>query len=171
MSTIKKDASASSELLALLREQEDELSELKERLSRWEQSCADAPEREILFSTVSGREIKPLYTLLDRTASQYQDALGLPGEYPFTRGPYSTMYRTRLWTMRQFAGFGTAEETNERYKYLLRQGQTGLSVAFDFPTLMGDSILITLAHLEKLACAEWRSHHFMTWSDSSMGLL
>lgn len=137
MSRFEKDASASSELLALLREQEDELSELKERLSRWEQSCADAPEREILFSTVSGREIKPLYTLLDRTASQYQDALGLPGEYPFTRGPYSTMYRTRLWTMRQFAGFGTAEETNERYKYLLRQGQTGLSVAFDFPTLMG----------------------------------
>ena len=124
MSTIEKDASASSELLALLREQEDELSELKERLSRWEQSCADAPEREILFSTVSGREIKPLYTLLDRTASQYEDTLGLPGDYPFTRGPYSTMYRTRLWTMRQFAGFGTAEETNERYKYLLRQGQT-----------------------------------------------
>ena len=137
MSSIEENASTSSRLLALLREQEAELSELKERLSNWEQSCADAPEREVLFSTVSGREIKPLYTLLDRTASQYQDTLGLPGDYPFTRGPYSTMYRTRLWTMRQFAGFGTAEETNERYKFLLKQGQTGLSVAFDFPTLMG----------------------------------
>ena len=137
MSTIEKEASGSSELLVLLREQEAELSELRERLSRWEQSYAQAQERASLFSTVSGREIKPLYTPLDRSASQYQDALGFPGEYPFTRGPYSTMYRTRLWTKRQFAGFGTAKETNERYKYLLKQGQTGLSVAFDFPTLMG----------------------------------
>ncbi|HIN77198.1 MAG TPA: methylmalonyl-CoA mutase, partial [Gemmatimonadetes bacterium] len=97
MSTIEKEASGSSELLVLLREQEAELSELRERLSRWEQSYAQAQERDSLFSTVSGREIKPLYTPLDRSASQYQDALGFPGEYPFTRGPYSTMYRTRLW--------------------------------------------------------------------------
>ncbi|MBD0321280.1 MAG: methylmalonyl-CoA mutase, partial [Gemmatimonadetes bacterium] len=84
-----------------------------------------------------------LYTPLDRPepspeeARYYNERVGLPGEFPFTRGPYGTMYRTRFWTMRQFAGFGTAEETNERYHFLLQRGQTGLSVAFDFPTLMG----------------------------------
>ena len=81
--------------------------------------------------------MKPLYTPVDLVDSEYDQSLGLPGDYPFTRGPYGTMYRTRLWTMRQFAGFATAEETNLRYKYLLNHGQTGLSVAFDFPTLMG----------------------------------
>ena len=85
---------------------------------------------------MSGREVRPLYTELDRSTTE-PDALGFPGSFPFTRGPYTTMYRTRLWTKRQFAGFATAEETNERYKYLLAHGQTGLSVAFDFPTLMG----------------------------------
>jgi methylmalonyl-CoA mutase N-terminal domain/subunit len=92
---------------------------------------------------VSGEPVEPLYTPLDRPdpspdeARYYNERIGLPGEFPFTRGPYGTMYRTRLWTMRQFAGFGTAEETNERYHFLLGRGQTGLSVAFDFPTLMG----------------------------------
>ena len=85
------------------------------------------------FTTVSGREVKPVYTPEDVSG----DTAGLPGEYPFTRGIHPTMYRGRLWTMRQFAGFGTAEDTNERYKFLLERGQTGLSVAFDFPTLMG----------------------------------
>ena len=89
------------------------------------------------FTTVSGRPIKELYTPLDLDGFDYQKELGFPGEYPFTRGIHPTMYRGRLWTMRQFSGFGTAEDTNKRYKYLLSQGQTGLSVAFHLPTLMG----------------------------------
>ncbi len=105
---------------------------------RWEASYASAPQREdTSFTSVSGREIKPLYTPLDTEDDEYDRDLGMPGEYPFTRGPYHSMYRTKLWTMRQFSGFATAEETNERYKFLLARGQTGLSVAFDFPTLMG----------------------------------
>jgi methylmalonyl-CoA mutase N-terminal domain/subunit len=102
----------------------------------WERLRRTLPEREAPFTTVSGRAVKPLDTERDRDGTD-PDAIGLPGFYPFTRGPYATMYRTRLWTMRQFAGFATAEDTNERYKYLLDHGQTGLSVAFDFPTLMG----------------------------------
>src|SRR5215203_1421529 len=93
-------------------------------------------EREAEFSTISGQEIKPLYTESDQ-ASDLAERVGEPGSYPFTRGPYPSMYRGRLWTMRQFAGFGTVEETNERFHYLLDQGQTGLSTAFDMPTLMG----------------------------------
>jgi len=95
------------------------------------------PEREgELFSTISGLENEPLYT--PETAQvDYERDLGYPGVYPFTRGVYPSMYRGRLWTMRQFAGFGTAEETNERFRYLLDHGQTGLSTAFDMPTLMG----------------------------------
>jgi methylmalonyl-CoA mutase, N-terminal domain len=89
------------------------------------------------FTTISGTENKPVYTPADLAAQDYECDLGLPGQFPYTRGIHSTMYRGRLWTMRQFAGFGTAEETNQRFKYLLSQGQTGLSVAFDFPTLMG----------------------------------
>jgi len=94
-------------------------------------------EREALFETISGQEIKPLYTEEDREGSDPERDLGYPGEYPYTRGVYPSMYRGRLWTMRQFAGFGTAEETNERFHYLLDHGQTGLSTAFDMPTLMG----------------------------------
>jgi methylmalonyl-CoA mutase N-terminal domain/subunit len=89
-----------------------------------------------LFSTISGIENEPLYTP-ETTPVEYERDLGSPGEYPFTRGVYPSMYRGRLWTMRQFAGFGTAEETNERFRYLLEHGQTGLSTAFDMPTLMG----------------------------------
>jgi methylmalonyl-CoA mutase, N-terminal domain len=96
-----------------------------------------APEREgELFSTISGLENDPLYTP-ERVELDYDRDLGYPGTYPFTRGVYPSMYRGRLWTMRQFAGFGTAEETNERFRYLLEHGQTGLSTAFDMPTLMG----------------------------------
>jgi methylmalonyl-CoA mutase, N-terminal domain len=96
-----------------------------------------APEREgELFSTISGLENEPLYTP-ERVELDYDRDLGYPGTYPFTRGVYPSMYRGRLWTMRQFAGFGTAEETNERFRYLLEHGQTGLSTAFDMPTLMG----------------------------------
>ena len=138
MSTVERDVTAPAELVERLAEAEEELQRLREQLAEWEQSYADTPERDALFSTVSGQDVKPLYSPLDRSDSApYEEALGVPGRYPFTRGPYTTMYRTRLWTMRQFAGFATAEETNERYKYLLAHGQTGLSVAFDFPTLMG----------------------------------
>src|SRR5438093_1040066 len=97
---------------------------------------AAVPERNELLSTISGLETEPLYTP-ENVELDYQRDLGYPGEPPFTRGVYSSMYRGRLWTMRQFAGFGTAEETNERFRYLLEHGQTGLSTAFDMPTLMG----------------------------------
>ncbi len=89
------------------------------------------------FTTISGHPIKELYTERDLADFQPESDLGQPGAYPFTRGVYQNMYRGRLWTMRQFAGFGTAEDTNQRFKYLLAQGQTGLSVAFDYPTLFG----------------------------------
>jgi methylmalonyl-CoA mutase, N-terminal domain len=98
---------------------------------------ARRPERDATFETISGHEIRPLYTHEDRADSDPDRDLGFPGEYPYTRGPYPSMYRGRLWTMRQFAGYGTAEETNERFRYLLDHGQTGLSTAFDMPTLMG----------------------------------
>ena len=138
MSTIEKDAIRPSDLREAVRRKEEELSALREALAAWEDACGSVPKRSESFTTISGREVAPLYTPLDRAeGSSYAEGLGFPGEFPFTRGPYSTMYRTRLWTMRQFAGFATAEETNERYKYLLEHGQTGLSVAFDFPTLMG----------------------------------
>src|SRR4249920_1950339 len=93
-------------------------------------------QREANFTTISGQEIEPLYTE-DDLEPGLEERVGLPGSYPFTRGPYPSMYRGRLWTMRQFAGFGTVEETNERFHYLLDHGQTGLSTAFDMPTLMG----------------------------------
>jgi methylmalonyl-CoA mutase N-terminal domain/subunit len=94
-------------------------------------------ERSEEFTTTSDIEIEPLYTPLDRGGGDYAENLGFPGQYPFTRGVYPTMYRGRLWTMRQYAGFGSAEETNERFRYLLERGQTGLSIAFDLPTQMG----------------------------------
>jgi methylmalonyl-CoA mutase, N-terminal domain len=94
-------------------------------------------QREALFETISGQSIEPVYTEEHRAHSDVERDLGLPGEYPYTRGIYPSMYRGRLWTMRQFAGYGTAEETNRRFRYLLEHGQTGLSTAFDMPTLMG----------------------------------
>jgi methylmalonyl-CoA mutase N-terminal domain/subunit len=104
-------------------------------LERWyRERYAAAPERRAAFTTLSGEHVRPLYTEADLPDA---DRIGLPGEYPFTRGVYPSMYRGRLWTMRQFAGFGTAEETNERFRYLLEHGQTGLSTAFDMPSLMG----------------------------------
>jgi methylmalonyl-CoA mutase, N-terminal domain len=101
-----------------------------------EELYAAKPEREALFSTMSGVELEPLYTP-DNVEIDHDRDLGFPGVYPYTRGVYPSMYRGKLWTMRQFAGFGTAEETNERFRYLLEHGQTGLSTAFDMPTLMG----------------------------------
>src|SRR5512143_1140016 len=115
---------------------------IREKLERWEKTTLDktlskAPEREPSFKTTSDIELKRLYTPLDSNDIDYCRDLGFPGEHPFTRGVQPTMYRGRLWTMRQYAGFGTPEETNTRYKYLLQQGQTGLSVAFDLPTQIG----------------------------------
>src|SRR5437764_1312309 len=89
------------------------------------------------YSTISGAENKAVYTPADTAQLDYARDLGDPGQFPYARGIHESMYRGKIWTMRQFAGFGTAEETNERFKYLLSHGQTGLSIAFDFPTLMG----------------------------------
>ena len=102
----------------------------------WEAALSKAKTRDGNFTTISGSQIKPLYTP-DDAGVNYSDDLGYPGQFPFTRGVHPSMYRGRLWTMRQFAGFGTAAQTNERFRYLLDHGQTGLSTAFDFPTLMG----------------------------------
>jgi methylmalonyl-CoA mutase, N-terminal domain len=103
---------------------------------RWfRERYAAKPERVAPFTTLSGELVRPLYTPDD--VGPFEERIGFPGEYPFTRGVYPSMYRGRLWTMRQFAGFGTAEETNERFRYLLDHGQTGLSTAFDMPSLMG----------------------------------
>jgi len=118
------------------------LAELAEAHDRWEettlqQTLARAPERKEQFVTTSGEPIRRLYTPLDVADLDYVDDLGNPGDYPYTRGVHSTLYRGKPWTMRMFAGFGSAEETNARYKYLLGQGNMGLSVAFDLPTLMG----------------------------------
>ncbi|MCR4432839.1 MAG: methylmalonyl-CoA mutase family protein [Caldiserica bacterium] len=115
---------------------------LKDEKERWENSTlknfvAKAPERQKEFATVSQNPVSTLYTPLDFEEKDYLEKLGFPGEYPFTRGIYPNMYRGRLWTMRQYAGFGTAEQSNQRFKYLLDQGQTGLSVAFDLPTQVG----------------------------------
>ncbi|MGH2981573.1 MAG: methylmalonyl-CoA mutase family protein, partial [Solirubrobacterales bacterium] len=99
-----------------------------------EEVYARQVERDAEFTTVSGHPVKPLYTEEDLPD---QGQIGYPGEAPYTRGVYPSIYRGRLWTMRQFAGFGTSEETNARFHYLLEHGQTGLSTAFDMPTLMG----------------------------------
>jgi methylmalonyl-CoA mutase N-terminal domain/subunit len=118
------------------------LNELKDSLENWEETSlskalASLPERADEFITTSSEPINRLYTPLDVADNDYASSLGFPGEYPYTRGVHPTLHRSKLWTMRMFAGFGTAEETNERFKYLLEQGQTGLSVAFDLATLMG----------------------------------
>jgi methylmalonyl-CoA mutase N-terminal domain/subunit len=118
------------------------LEELKRDVERWEQttlskSLNSLPERKDEFLTTSSEPVNRLYTPLDVADMDYASSLGLPGEYPFTRGIHPTLHRSKLWTMRMFAGFGTAEETNQRFKYLLEQGQTGLSIAFDLATLMG----------------------------------
>jgi methylmalonyl-CoA mutase N-terminal domain/subunit len=114
-----------------------ETTRYRELIAEWKRRIAEKPERDVLFETVSGRPIKPLYTPDDLGDFDYAEKLGVPGRPPYTRGVQDNMYRGRLWTMRQFSGFGSAEDTNARYKYLLAQGQTGLSVAFDLPTIMG----------------------------------
>src|SRR5437879_2949066 len=104
---------------------------------RWEKENAAAPPRPQPPTTVSSVPVEPLYTPESLNGFDPDTDLGFPGQYPFTRGVHATMYRSRLWTMRQFAGFGTPRQTNERFKFLLEKGQTGLSTAFDLPTLMG----------------------------------
>jgi methylmalonyl-CoA mutase N-terminal domain/subunit len=121
---------------------DQDLERLRRAQEAWEHrtlypALTRVPERAAPFTTASGLPLNRLYTPLDLADWQYQTALGFPGEYPFTRGVQPSMYRGRFWTMRQYAGFGTAEESNQRYKYLLDQGQTGLSVAFDLPTQIG----------------------------------
>jgi methylmalonyl-CoA mutase N-terminal domain/subunit len=121
---------------------EKKLDELRDSLEKWEETSlqktlASMSERRDQFITTSSEPIERLYTPLDVADLDYASDLGLPGEYPYTRGVHPTLHRGKLWTMRMFAGFGTAEETNLRFKYLLNQGQTGLSIAFDLATLMG----------------------------------
>lgn len=115
----------------------EEIEELKRKVSQWEEMASQMPERQTPFITTSSAPVERLYTPLHIAEVDYLRDLGLPGEYPFTRGVHSTGYRGRLWTMRMFSGYGTAEETNARFKYLLANGETGLSTAFDYPTLIG----------------------------------
>ncbi len=115
---------------------------IRQKVQEWQdravaKTLAKSPERMPVFETTSGIEVKRAFTPIDVAEDAYLAEVGLPGQYPFTRGVQPTMYRGRFWTMRQYAGFGTAEQTNERYKYLLAHGQTGLSVAFDLPTQIG----------------------------------
>jgi len=118
------------------------LNKIKDKRVDWEKNChskavKNRPERKKKFENLSASQIKSLYTPEDIAHLDYDKDVGFPGKYPFLRGVYPTMYRGQLWTMRQFSGFGSAEETNNRYKYLLDHGETGLSVAFDYPTLYG----------------------------------
>ncbi len=131
----RSEAADDSELIATIEEQSAELRLLRKEVKEWRQKYDKGEIREIAF-TNSAKEVRPIYTALD-AAETDAEALGMPGFFPYTRGVHPTGYRGRLWTMRQFAGFGSARDTNERYKFLLAHGQTGLSVAFDFPTLMG----------------------------------
>jgi methylmalonyl-CoA mutase N-terminal domain/subunit len=110
---------------------------LKKAREDWENEYRSGRKREADYTTISGMEVPPLATPLDLNGFEYEKDLGFPGSYPYTRGIHSSMYRGKLWTMRQFAGFGAPEDTNRRFKYLLQHGQTGLSTAFDMPTLMG----------------------------------
>src|SRR5216110_1946968 len=131
------DARAASEngLVETMEQQSAELRLLRQEVAEWRKRYEAGELRDIGFNN-SEKEVAPIYTPLD-AAETSAEALGMPGVYPYTRGVHATGYRGRLWTMRQFAGFGSARDTNERYKFLLAHGQTGLSVAFDFPTLMG----------------------------------
>ena len=126
--------------------------EYKDWLREYQEATRKVPERLERFSTVSDMEARPVYTPLDIKDQDYFDDIGLPGMYPFTRGVQTTMYRSRLWTMRMFAGLGSAEDTNGRFHYLISHGETGLSTAFDFPTLMGYDTQSPLARGECGKC-------------------
>ncbi len=133
------------------------LKEVEVQVKRWEEetlpkSLEKFKERMNRFTTLSGIEVKRLYTPLDISDIKYFEKLGLPGEYPFTRGIHATMYRGRIWTMRMFSGYGSPEDTNKRLKYLIAHGETGLSLAFDYPTLIGIDADDPLAHGEVGVC-------------------
>ena len=108
----------------------------REKLKKWQADVRKSPVRDYNFDSISGRALDLLY-YPQKIDDEYIKKLGFPGQYPYTRGVHANMYRGKLWTIRQFSGFGTPEESNERYHYLLKQGQTGLSIAYDMPTLMG----------------------------------
>ena len=108
----------------------------REELKKWQADVKNSPARDYNFDSISGRSLDLLYSP-QKIDDEYIEKLGFPGQYPYTRGVHANMYRGKLWTMRQFSGFGTPEDSNERYHYLLKQGQTGLSIAYDMPTLMG----------------------------------
>lgn len=120
-----------------MRDNKEERDKIEVGKQTWEKNYQKHPRRNADFTTISGMDVPPLATPLDLDGFDYMDNLGYPGSYPFTRGIYDSMYQGRLWTMRQFAGFGSPEDTNKRFKFLLKHGQTGLSTAFDMPTLMG----------------------------------
>src|SRR5579862_3551367 len=116
----------------------EKLDLVKKSVRDWQQLIlapfvAQSAERREIFENASGIPLKHTYTPLDIAGNKYEKDLGLPGEYPYTRGVYPSMYRGRHWTMRMFSGFGSAEQTNKRLKYLLKEGETGLSIAFDMP--------------------------------------
>ena len=120
----------------------EKINEIAKERERWEKTTlpkwiGQSPERKSKFRNHSGTLIKRVYTPEDIKDLDYMRDLGFPGEYPFTRGVHATMHRGRLWTMRQFSGYGTAEQTNQRFKYLLKEGETGLSIAFDYPSIRG----------------------------------
>ena len=116
---------------------QQDVAALKDSLAKWEKEASDLPERQAQYVTTSGVPIERVYTPAHIANLDYKKDLGLPGKFPYTRGVHHNGYRGRLWTMRMFSGFGTAEDSNARYKYLLEHGESGLSVAFDYPTLMG----------------------------------
>ncbi|MCE4617610.1 MAG: methylmalonyl-CoA mutase family protein, partial [Desulfurococcales archaeon] len=121
---------------------DEEIKRIRSKLDEWEKNVVPKslqrfPERMEEFTTLSGIPVKRLYTPADVAEHDYMEKLSLPGVYPFTRGIHATMYRGRLWTMRMFSGFGGPEETNRRLKFLIAHGETGLSLAFDYPTLVG----------------------------------
>ncbi|HTD84557.1 MAG TPA: methylmalonyl-CoA mutase family protein, partial [Gemmatimonadaceae bacterium] len=134
-SSSSSKAAPNNALIEKIEEQSAELRLLRKEVAEWRKKYEQGELRDIGFNN-SEKEVQPVYTPLDAMETS-AEALGMPGVYPYTRGVHATGYRGRLWTMRQFAGFGSARDTNERYKFLLDHGQTGLSVAFDFPTLMG----------------------------------
>jgi methylmalonyl-CoA mutase N-terminal domain/subunit len=134
---MRHENGSGADLAVRLAERERELTELRREVDAWRREFARLPLRtDADFTSISGRSVEPVYTPVDLIDTLGGDGL-LPGGFPYTRGIHPSMYRGRLWTMRLFAGFGTALDTNQRYKFLLERGQTGLSVAFDFPTLMG----------------------------------
>ena len=130
----------------------DEAKRLKEEEARWQEKSASAPQRKLSYKTLSQIPVEQVYTPSDLDGADYFQDISLPGEYPFLRGVHATGYRGRLWTMRMFAGYGTAEETNARFKYLLENGQMGLSTAFDMPTLYGYDTDASQAHGEFGKC-------------------